>query len=76
MIRYMGKKVTPTQFAKLILGDYAERAMDAWSEDLFIDDEALTDREVEEIEAALLKQRRRIDKLLGYDELLERFVAE
>ena len=72
MIKYNDEKVTPTQAAKLHLGDRVSFGEDFWSEDDLFDHDALTDGEIARITAAMQKQADRIYRLIGYWETREK----
>ena len=72
MIIYMDKKVTPTQLAKLILGDWVSRAEEFFWEDMFLEEDRMTDAEKEKVMEAMQKQADRVYKLLGWWELREK----
>jgi len=61
-----GEGLTPTQAAKRILLDAASSASQ-WPQGYAIDTELLTDAERKRIDAALLKQWERVQRLLGYE---------
>lgn len=69
MIIYDGKKLTPTQLAKIIVADKVQVAEEYWAEDMFLEADNLTDREKEQIQDAINKQGDRVYKLLNYWEL-------
>jgi len=72
MIIYQGKKVTPTQFAKLVLGDWVSKGEEYFWEDLHLEEDRLTDTERDKLKEAVEKQADRIYKLLGWWELREK----
>lgn len=67
---YKGEKLTPNQYAKEVLVDFAQRATEFWGEMGTAQEEiaAMTPRELEQVEAAIEKQAQRVYKLLGYGE--------
>ena len=73
MITYQGTKVTATQFAKLVIGDAVSQIEEFWHERQSEDAEMMTDKEREQVEAALTKQADRVYKLLRYWEERERW---
>lgn len=63
MIKYYGAKITANEYAKMVVQDKGESSMnwDEFNEDV----KAMTQKEREEIDAAITKHLKRVWKFLG-----------
>ena len=59
-------KLTPTQLAKLLVGQKGRNA-EYWEEDELIPVERMTDHEREAVDVAIERQIERVHDFLGYD---------
>ena len=71
MIKVSDKKLTPNQFAKLVVLQWGTEGAAYWEEKISFDDfaELITERERQQIDEALNKQTRRIEDFFGLEKL-------
>jgi|TARA_R110000824_G_scaffold46631_3_gene133665 hypothetical protein len=71
MIKVSDKKLTPNQFAKLVVVQWGTEGAEYWEERTSCDyfAELITEREKQQINEALVKQTRRIEDFFGLEKL-------
>ena len=71
MIKVSDKKLTPNQFAKLVVLQWGTEGAEYWEEKISFDDfaELITERERQQIDEAIVNQTRRIEDFFGLEKL-------
>ncbi len=73
MITWNDYKVTANQVAKLMVEDWGSRAAENGWDDVSMNVDAMTEREIGAVNAAIEHQQERIRKILNIEDLWNRF---
>ena len=60
-----GKKITANQLAKELLADKMEVSLDFWQESFLVETSAMTEKEMQDVHAQLMKRYLGVMKYLG-----------
>ena len=71
-ITYRDRRVTANELAKLIWFDRGDMGSEFWEENDDTDEAAMTDREKQQVEEALAKQRVRVGEFLRVDDIYDK----